>query len=909
MKPLRLELQAFGPYLEKAEVDFTVFDNSGLFLISGPTGGGKTALLDAVSFALFGRATGGKREFPDMRNKSAPDSVPTLVEYDFSLGGRSYRFQRSRYLHQNQRSKLLEERESHQCWELLPDGPHLLESRSAAAVKAKAEELLHLTAEQFSQVVVLPQGDFLRLLKATSKEKGEMFRTLFGADRWKSMTDRLSDRARALQSGLMELEAQRGSLLQKEGAETLSDLLRMTEETTAREAQLRKAGEELSKRAQEADSLLRRAEEWKRLKDGVQTAQAAYQEAKGTLARLREQEKDTKARREEARRLREEALLLAGETARLEKRLEELTQAETWKQQAEAAQVQAASTAEKLKGLEQTREELLKRLAAGEGCVKQYLEASQRLPGLLEQRQKLRETQAAFEELHARREELLQKGKALAAAQEDTQQKRVVWETLRAQLERQEALTRRNAALALSSGLRPGEPCPVCGSLEHPAPAHGREMVFSPGELDSLREGESKEHQSYLEAVAQQKSASEEREQAAKKLQDQESACRGLGMTAQQAGDAAAKLEEELQQTQKNASLLEKARNRLEQLRSERERLGDEKAGALEQLSGWQTKAQELLRQLKEAGLDGSENAREAAASALKEKQARQVRCGQEAERLTALAEEEDAKRQKAEESLKLTGAGLEKAQAALEGFAAPWEQEPDLEQLTHDSQELREQVKAQAEELGRTAEAARSLGQTREAVEKLSGAYARQEEEYGRTSSLSQLLSGNNPKKLPILQYVLSITLEEVLESANRFFDTLSRGRYTLRLTEEMKSRGYNGLELEVLDGASFQARPIDTLSGGEQFLASLSLAFGLSEVVQEHSGAVQLDSLFIDEGFGSLDSETLDTAMKALAMLQGNGRLIGVISHVSELKGRIPSHIEISRDAAGNSHVKTVI
>ena len=157
----------------------------------------------------------------------------------------------------------------------------------------------------------------------------------------------------------------------------------------------------------------------------------------------------------------------------------------------------------------------------------------------------------------------------------------------------------------------------------------------------------------------------------------------------------------------------------------------------------------------------------------------------------------------------------------------------------------------------------------------------------------------------MPILQYVLSVMLDEVLHSANRFFSTLSRGRYALRLMEGPKGgNSLGGLDLEVLDGASMLPRSIETLSGGEQFLASLSLAFGLSDVVQAHSGAVRLDALFIDEGFGSLDGETLDTAMKALALLQSSGRLVGIISHVSELKNRIGCRVEVTRDAAGFSH-----
>ena len=179
------------------------------------------------------------------------------------------------------------------------------------------------------------------------------------------------------------------------------------------------------------------------------------------------------------------------------------------------------------------------------------------------------------------------------------------------------------------------------------------------------------------------------------------------------------------------------------------------------------------------------------------------------------------------------------------------------------------------------------------------------QEARYTRVARLSKSLGGANPLKMPILQYVLSVMLDQVLVSANRFFSTLSRGRYALRLMEGPKGgNALGGLDLEVLDGASMLPRSIETLSGGEQFLASLSLAFGLSDVVQAHSGAVRLDALFIDEGFGSLDGETLDVAMKALAMLQNSGRLVGIISHVSELKNRIPCRVEVTRDGNGLAH-----
>ena len=180
---------------------------------------------------------------------------------------------------------------------------------------------------------------------------------------------------------------------------------------------------------------------------------------------------------------------------------------------------------------------------------------------------------------------------------------------------------------------------------------------------------------------------------------------------------------------------------------------------------------------------------------------------------------------------------------------------------------------------------------------------------DYSRYARLYGLLSGKNAMRMPILQYVLSMMLEETAASANRFFSILSRGRYALRRMEAPKGgQGYAGLDIEVLDGMSGTARSIETLSGGEQFLASLSLAFGLSEVVQGYSGAVRLDALFIDEGFGSLDADTLDTAMRALEAIRQGGRVVGIISHVAELQRRIPTMIRVSRTASGSAAAKVI-
>ncbi len=905
MKPLRLLLQAFGPYAEKTELDFTAFEETGLFLISGPTGGGKTALLDAMSFALYGHSTGGRRTFDSMRCMAAEGDAPTIAEYDFSLGEKTYRFRRTRYLHINRNTKEPEFRDSHECF-LLENGEfRLLESKSETAVRGVAEELLHLTSEQFSQVIVLPQGDFLRLLRANSKEKGDMLRTLFSAGRWKTLTDSLLRRTKAMEEQLRELEAKKSSLLQKEGLETTEALEHSIAEAEKRETALRCASEALTKQWQEAEGLLRAAEDWQRLNTALSEANQSFEAAKERHALSEQKTETAKQQRKQAEKLREEAVTQARETARLAERREELRRAQTLQTQRQTTQKELQALQECLSQWNTREEELAGRLEKGRLFVQQCQNAAGLLPRLLERRAALEKAQEAYRELTGRKA-LLQKAEdALTSQIQEAEKQKVLSEALTRQLEHQEALVRRSAALGLSQTLRAGEPCPVCGSREHPAPAHGAQPVLREEELQDLRAGEQEARQKMLQALAQQQTRSAEREKALQSLEEQKELCAALPLSPEQTEQEAAAVKEKLEAAQKDAARLEKAQARLEELTKEKELLTAQKAEKREEASALEAQEKELTRQTKEleqslAGLTSA-----ALEEALAQKEAHYKKLEADAAGLLRQAEELEGERQKAETTLALARTALEKAKQEAEAFGKPWETEPEPVALKEREAALREERLRCSEELGSAVQHAASLRSTLQTIGELEESSQGLEKEYSRTARLAKALSGSNPQKLPILQYVLSIMLEEVLASANRFFSALSRGRYALRLMEGPKGgNSLSGLDLEVLDGSSMLPRSIETLSGGEQFLASLSLAFGLSEVVQNHSGAVRLDSLFIDEGFGSLDGETLDTAMKALEMLQGGGRLIGIISHVSELKNRIPCCIQVTRDLSGASH-----
>ena len=909
MRPLRLVLQAFGPYLEKTQLDLSQFAESGLFLITGPTGGGKTSLLDAMCFALYGKSTGGRRRFAEMRCGSAPQELPTLVELEFALQGERYRFSRSQYTHINRHTKAPELRESHQCFRLEGEDWALLENKSDSAVSRRAEELLHLTCEQFSQVIVLPQGEFLRLLRASSSDKGEMLKTLFSAGVWRQVTDRFHQRERQLEDKARQTAALRASLLQQEEVESLGGLEEKAASLAQRETALRQENKTLAQQLEQAERLLQSLEQYTRLEEAAQEAgkslaraQAAWKEQEGRVIQPRH-------KREQAQALRQQAVALAQESARLGEQKEELLRAQAAGKQAAATRKQLEEQRQSLAALGQQRETLSQRMEKGNAFCKACEEAAARLPALLERRQALEKLSAAWEELARRKARQAAALEGLSIAEQAAAQKQLLLETVSLRLERQEALLRQNAALQLAHTLEPGKPCPACGALQHPPPAAGQETLLEPRQLESLRQEEKSARQAQVKAAALAASRKAEADQAMEAVSQQEAAWKeaaaSVGDFTQE--EAAAQLAQAAALAEKakgEAARLEAAKEKLRALEKERDACQQRETALREKLSALEAQALELERRAQEAqaacaGLDHSalEEAIQAKGRAYDAKEKAAAQLLQE-------AQEEDAQRERAQAALSLAQQALEKANAQWQACPTPWEERPQLPQLRQQCQTLRQESLSRREELGKAASARQALEGALQEARRLEEELTALEGQLSRVARLSKSLSGSNPMKMPILQYVLSVMLEEVLGSANRFFATLSRGRYALRLKDGPATRGYGGLDLEVLDGASMLPRSIETLSGGEQFLASLSLAFGLSDVVQNHSGAVRLDSLFIDEGFGSLDGETLDTAMKALAMLQSGGRLIGIISHVSELKNRIPCRVEVNRDAAGFSH-----
>lgn len=807
MTPQYLRMQAFGSYLHATEIDFTKLGVHPLFLITGATGGGKTTILDAICCALYCQSTGGRRSWSAMRSLAAGPEDETIVDFHFAYEGYEYRFFRSLALHVK-RSGARELRGTHECWRRAPgESWELLCAGAETRVREVAEHLLGLTCAQFSQVVVLPQGDFLKLLLATSREKAALLTTLFDTQRWAARTQRLGQQAASLRRAADENAASCASILQREGVQEAQALAQKCTNLEAAHATFAKKRDEAAKALADANAAYDRAADAAGAYDRMQKAVTALESAK----------------------------------AAADGAAQKCAQAEKDLPQAEEARAKAAEKRAKAAALAAS-------LTVARRQVQLSKDVQTRRAAIARQEQALARAQAAADEAKARCE----KGRAYIESQERTAA------TLPALSAAVERAIRENAAAAVAADLAPGVPCPVCGSIHHPNPAKPAQAL----------------------------------EQARARAAEAEKAARNLPK-------ARIRLRQREQELEQARSAVEAVRTALA---DEQGKLAAAEAAAREAAAQTAGRTLDVL-QAEMDGLQRAAKALERTEQSLRQAAsvAQQAASAAEAALQSAVSAYREAQKQYTRAMARYRAADP----------ALPAEiQRPDDRAAKAARDAAQVAASQAATEAGRLEESLRSALQSRAQLEKLEEDGAAVRAQCAQAERISKLLSGHNARKVPIEQFVLGIMLDDILASANLFFTDLSGGRYRLlRRMTPASGNAMAGLELSVLDAAAGGERAVGTLSGGELFLASLSLAFGLSDVVQAYSGAVRLDALFIDEGFGSLDQETLDTAMGALLRLQRAGRTVGIISHVSELKSVIQKQIVVSALPDGSSRAEVCV
>ena len=1013
MKPLVVEMQAFGPFADRQVIDFRELGSKTFFLIHGPTGSGKTSILDGICFALFGDSSGGEREGRHLRSHHADSDTLTQVSFDFALGADRYRVRR--VPEQMRKSRRgggeTKQLQTADLWRVeMVDGKDIEQPLASgwSKVTEAVVGLLGFQSQQFRQVIMLPQGKFFEFLKSNSQEREKILQALFGTELYKRIEDALKLSAGEVAREAEKARTQRQTLLDQAKAESEAALelrrqqqdndlkIRQSAEVESAAAAL-KAEAVLSAARQPADRFIEldkageavqalRAEQpaWAtRQTKAANARQAAvispYEAAVAELVRQMREEgeragklatelatataarsaADAALERERARAPdMDTATTRMAELDALVERVASLAEIRAAHATANASSVTAVAALQTAQAALKTAGDSYSKL--GTDIQSHRLQAA----GIEGHRQahgqlKTRHEQATA--LATRLRELALSTKEVDAAQsaQKTAQSAVVEARKRKEEVHQAWVTGQAARLARELG--DGDPCPVCGAHEHPAPAHAEGALVLDETLKDAEDALSKADAA--SRVAEQKLAAERQAASvlearvaenraalgpaadvpANQVKAEVDAAQARLALAQGAATALSTLEASLpaaEQAVKAAdaaareadSVARQAHAKLQQTLgqlTEREggvpaELADPKA--LQAARAATEKAREALKQ----ALAQATTAASQAVEKLAETRTRAEANDQTKARLASLHMEKAAD---LDQRLKVAGfADADAFRAARLDDAAITALDTSIrafeasivaaaERHTRATEGTRDLVRPDLPKLVATHEAAKAaqlaasnavrdavaaLGTTNalaESLRQMAESYAALEARYAVVKRIAEVATGSNPQRMSFQRYVLATLLEEVLAATTVRLRVMSRSRYEMRRkVEPVDGRAHAGLDLEVFDHYTGTTRPVSTLSGGESFLASLALALGLSDVVQSYAGGIRLDAIFVDEGFGTLDPEALEFAIRALKDLQQSGRLVGIISHVAELKEWIDARLELKSTQTGS-------
>ena len=914
MRPLKLTISGFGPYAGTQTLDFTALGAGGLYLITGDTGAGKTTIFDAITFALFGEASGNSREPAMLRSKYAGPEDPTLVELVFSYDGKEYTVRRNP---EYERAKTRGEGTKKQAPEAqltYPDGRIISKQRE---VDKAINDIIGLTREQFSQVSMISQGDFRKLLQADTRERQKIFRDIFKTAPYVTLQNRLKDEANELWRQMESAAASRQQYISgiacsedsvlfpdvkkaKDGNMLTADVVELLQKLIAEDKELQNTyGEQLAAVEQQLELI-----------NAQLTKTEAYAKAKTALAENRARELEKAAALEKAESVLTAAQATLPQQEALSKQITEIElllpsyddlsakSREFSQKQAELANVQKAGQAANAAIIA-----LMDQIAAMQIQRKDLESISAEKEKLLRQKNQHLDQRTAFQSLIAslgmldvQKTKLAEKQQAYQQADMISTQKRQTYDAInKAFLDEQAGI--------LASTLTAGMPCPVCGATAHPQLA-----VMS-------------DHAPTEQDVKKAKETYEKAQAATHAASTAASTQKGIVTNAEE------KLLQEIQELLPDGNLTnarQKAQAQIELLTLQLQKLN---------VAISESEAKEALRNVLDQQLPQKQTELTAAQqkairskeqvaalnSTLEQLEKSIVQLGQSlnfASKSEAL--EQKAHLQQTFHTLKtaliqaennrntciaeLTGirAAIAQLQAQLaeggETETATFQEEKCA--LTARKKEIAEKQKNVYARLMANGKAQADIAAKAEQMTRL-------EEKHRWLRALSDTANGTvtGKDKIMLETYIQTTYFDRILQRANLRLLKMSGGQYDLKRRRKAESmRGQSGLELDIIDHVNGTERSVNTLSGGEAFLASLALALGLSDEVQMSTG-IKLDTLFVDEGFGSLDSEALSKAYQTLAGLTEGNRLVGIISHVTELKERIDKQIVVTKQKLGGS------
>lgn len=1030
MKPILLTITAFGPYSGTVTLDFEKLGDARLFLISGPTGAGKTTVLDAMVYALYGESSGGLRSGATMRSDYADTTTPTSVTFTFAVGDTTYQIERSpKQTLKKKRGEGTREQAATAVLREQKDGAWVDFSSRSNEIRDKIISILGFRADQFLQVILLPQGEFRRLLVAPTSEREELMHTLFRTDLYTRLQEALRADYEAVYMAAKEVVDKQQFLLQSEDV--------------ANEEALRQKQSEALHRADEADSRVTIADEKRQCVRKAYEVYQRYQELTQAIAtneqRLAVLEADGTAMADQRRLLEQlrKAEPLVVRQAQIEEADRRLTVlAEKRREIAdtlhalERAKTELTVRREKVMGLKSSYEAARQALGDADRIGEQFRQVdvlTQQVQQeadavatakaeLAKAQQQARRAEEARQLAQQQVEDAEAAGEALTVWQEAAEQLRtaraygdswleVVGEITRLrtnvqqaadavadgeskqfaakqQLVRLQMAKRQYVAAELADGLTADTPCPVCGSLHHPAPAKVSGDAVTPQALQAAE-------QAYTETVKQLAGYCERRDNWQAALQEKKAVAQKRQEVCKQWAMAWDASYRELVAAVGPVEMADTFGNRLTTLMglvkelctpiaavantlSAKRKIVAEAIGnvdmAVKAVNTWTQKVTNVSTAWSQTK-GRLASAQEAVAAYNRQSWENQVAQWREVvirweteeeylrqdeqqwlqnhstanayyDDLNAQYEETEQQLQQKRQELKaaLQTAGLTEASwQTLASIGATTDSDDLAKKLeAYDSEvvSVKAVLKTASDELASLAAVApvaqdavteaedvysaavRDAAALRHEAKRLCDIVMAFEASVAANKEVSDRLNfvyglsdpatggATGLKGVTFERYVLGAILEEVVVAANLRLKRLSRGRYELQRADLQETgRGHRGLDLAVMDAYTGYARPANTLSGGETFLASLSLAMGLADVIQAYAGGIRLDTLFIDEGFGTLDPDTLDVAMETLMELREAGRLVGIISHVPELKSRIGMQLMVERTERGST------
>ena len=1021
MKPISLTIEAFGPYRDSVTLDFNELQNHSMFLISGPTGAGKTSILDAMVYALYGEPSGEVRKTDAIRSDFAEPQHMTRVDFSFAIGDAQYRVERlPKQLVAKKRGTGMREQNASATVYEMKDGEWKVIATSAAAIRDTIQRIIGFRKDQFLQVVLLPQGEFRKLLVSSTSEREELLHTLFRTELYRRLQDALKAAYDEAKSDIEETVTKQSALLQSIPHDEENPVLtieHVRELLKDREPHRNTLVVERDKAVAVVDQFNTLRNEWALYNQ----VQQSLIEATNKLDLVKEREKERSSLNEKVQFLTgltpsyelykqlgdKQAVLKTLETALSDakKSVDAAAQHESkctedyevlashaetiqakrttlaqLRQQSEkfdelALLNQELSTLnskletqdrEKSEAKLQAQHKLVADLEAELVEVRKQFQANSKelesIPHIQEQLSQLQRYSELVADKQKAQNDIDAKERSLATLDESVKNSKV-------QLERLEHLMAEGRAFELVHLVVDNEPCPVCGATEHPQLASKPELYPTKEEVEEARAVRDGELQKRASEIGQKETLSIRLHELDEQVKDQvsklkssiadfsedafDSIQQGLASQMEQLIALRRETEQLTKIITKNEYDLIEGKDKLMKLEIGHNELLNNLHDVAVQISSVQAKIDGLSKILPTTDLDAWHKQIESLETDINTYDEQLKVCKSS---LDAAKEQLNAKRgrleilftQVQEETKNLDGFYQEYVKSlqsisvseddfidalgdykALDAFRTELhalDEAFSTAQAVYDAalkhaQSVIEPSDTVSDEVYNTAVEKRDnlvgslaawdketkhIETTLASLEELEKAMGEAREEITFLSRLNDLANGGEQgfKNVTFERYVLGAILDEVVYAANLRLQKMSRSRYSLERSDYTGGgRGKQGLDLAVMDAFTGQSRPANTLSGGETFLASMALALGLADVIQSYAGGIHMDTMFIDEGFGTLDPDTLELAMETLVQLQSSGRLIGMISHVPELKTRIPAHLEVTRGDDGST------